>query len=59
VRPARAIQCGWHPDHKQVCIPGINAPSTKVEHAAYEQGANRGMGLKIGSLHDGHASPLL
>src|SRR5512135_3143462 len=29
VRPARAIQCGWHPDHKQVYRPGITAPSPR------------------------------
>ncbi len=55
---ARAIQYGWHQDHKQADTPGIHAPSTKVEHATNEQGASRGVGLQIGGLHDGNASPL-
>jgi membrane protease YdiL (CAAX protease family) len=28
-RPSRAIQCGWHQDHKQAYTPGITAPSTR------------------------------
>jgi hypothetical protein len=26
---ARAIQCGWRQDHKQVYTPGIPAPATR------------------------------
>src|SRR6266849_524405 len=43
-RHARAIQCGWRPDHKQAYTPRISAPGTKVEHAAHKQGASRRVG---------------
>src|SRR2546426_102379 len=28
-RHARAIQCGWHQDHRQVYTPRISAPATR------------------------------
>src|SRR2546425_10126128 len=28
-RPARAIRCGWHPDHRQAYTPRISAPVTR------------------------------
>src|SRR6266700_3299786 len=28
-RPARAIQCGWHRDHRPAYTPGISAPGTR------------------------------
>jgi hypothetical protein len=52
---ACAIRYGWHRDQRQAYTPGTSAPSTKVAHAAHEQGASRRVRFEMSRNHESDA----